>query len=322
MVTDGEPDDRDGHATGTADDAGDRLHAVLTAFDHLVVAVRDLTAASDAYRRLGFDVSPGGRNPGNGTWNAIIRFGIDYIELLSIEDEALARDRAPSGRALRAYLESREGGAAAWVAQSDDIVADATKAERAGFEDIGEPIPMRRARPDGSEFAWQLLIPRGLAFRQPWPLLIEWTTSDAERLRLEPAGHHDNGVLGIRELSVVVPSIEEATAVYGTRLGVPLGAANRLRSPGRDRRPHPDRRPGAVPPRPERRRCHRAGVGAARAWPLRGRAVCQRPERDPTPVARRGISLVEGADGTLAIDPVEACGVRLRFRAHPTGDAQ
>ncbi len=165
---------------------------MLTAFDHLVVAVRDLATASDAYRRLGFDVRPGGRNPGSGTYNAIIRFGIDYIELLSIEDEALARDRAPSGQALRAYLASRVGGAAAWVAQSDDISGDATRAERAGFRDIGQPIPMRRARPDGSEFAWQLLIPRGLAFRQAWPLLIQWATSDAERLREEPAGRHDN----------------------------------------------------------------------------------------------------------------------------------
>jgi catechol 2,3-dioxygenase-like lactoylglutathione lyase family enzyme len=322
MVTDGDPDDRDGHATGTADDAGDRLHAVLTAFDHLVVAVRDLTAASDAYRRLGFDVSPGGRNPGNGTWNAIIRFGIDYIELLSIEDEALARDRAPSGRALRAYLESREGGAAAWVAQSDDIVADASKAERAGFEDIGLPIPMRRARPDGSEFAWQLLIPRGLAFRQPWPLLIEWTTSDAERLRLEPAGHHDNGVLGIRELSVVVPSVEEARTVYGTRLGVPLGAATASDALGATvvRTRIGDLELSLLAP-------NGAGV-IERESALHGPgpfevglsvsdlSATRRLLRD------RGISLVEGADGTLAIDPVEACGVRLRFRAHPTGDAQ
>jgi len=106
--------------------------AVLTRFDHLVVAVRDLAAASEAYRRLGFDVQPGGRNPGRGTHNAIIRFGIDYIELLSIEDDALARDHAPSGGELRSYLETREGGSAAWVAQSDDVVADARRAAGAG----------------------------------------------------------------------------------------------------------------------------------------------------------------------------------------------
>ncbi len=198
-----------------------------------------------------------------------------------------ATGRRAAGHCARISSPERVGPRPGWPSRMTSW-RDATSAERAGFEDIGRPIPMRRARPDGSEFAWQLLIPRGLAFRQPWPLLIEWTTSDAERLRLEPAGHHDNGVLGIRELSVVVPSVEEATTVYGTRLGVPLDAANRLGRPGRDRRPHPDRRPGAVPPRPERRRCHRAGVGAARAGPLRGRAVCQRPERDPTPAARPG----------------------------------
>jgi hypothetical protein len=288
---------------------------VLSAFDHLVVAVRDLALASEAYRRLGFDVRPGGRNPGNGTYNAIIRFGIDYLELLSIEDEALALDRAPAGDALRTYLASRAGGAAAWVAQSDDIRRDAERAERAGFRDIGRPIPMRRARPDGSEFTWQLLIPRGLAFRQPWPLLIQWDTSDDERLRAEPAGDHANGTTGIRDLALVLPSIEEAIAVYGTRLGLPLDppetvddlGATVLRT-----------RVGAVAlsilasngDGPVAREVARQGPGPSELglW-VGDLGAARRLLHD------RGVALAEETEETVAIDPVEACGVRLRLHA-------
>jgi hypothetical protein len=63
---------------------------VITRFDHLVIGVRDLHMASDAFRRLGFDVRPGGNHTRLGTHNALIRFGLDYLELLAIHDAAEA----------------------------------------------------------------------------------------------------------------------------------------------------------------------------------------------------------------------------------------
>ncbi len=55
-------------------------------FDHAVIAVQDLDAAMAAYRDLGFAVTPGGKHTGRGTHNAIIRFGLDYLELLAVYD--------------------------------------------------------------------------------------------------------------------------------------------------------------------------------------------------------------------------------------------
>ncbi|SRR6266566_4137266 len=69
---------------------------MITRFDHTVIAVRDLDAAISTYQALGFDVSPGGRHTGLGTSNAIIRFGLDYLELLSVSD----RVEAEQGRGL------------------------------------------------------------------------------------------------------------------------------------------------------------------------------------------------------------------------------
>ncbi len=57
---------------------------MISRFDHAVIAVRNLDAAISAYRALGFEVSPGGHHTGLGTYNAIIRFGLDYIELLAL----------------------------------------------------------------------------------------------------------------------------------------------------------------------------------------------------------------------------------------------
>jgi hypothetical protein len=72
--------------------------------DHAVVAVRDLDAAAEKWRRLGFTVSPRGtHSPHLGTANYTIVFDIDYIELLGVLAET------PYNAATRAFLAEREG---------------------------------------------------------------------------------------------------------------------------------------------------------------------------------------------------------------------
>jgi len=63
---------------------------MITRLDHAVIAVRNLDEAIGHYRSLGFDVSPGGHHTGQATHNAIVRFGLDYLELLSIYDASEA----------------------------------------------------------------------------------------------------------------------------------------------------------------------------------------------------------------------------------------
>ena len=58
---------------------------MITRFDHVVIGVQKLEEALESYTKLGFEVFEGGRHPSLGTRNAIIRFGLDYIELLEIE---------------------------------------------------------------------------------------------------------------------------------------------------------------------------------------------------------------------------------------------
>jgi catechol 2,3-dioxygenase-like lactoylglutathione lyase family enzyme len=149
--------------------------------DHVVFAVPDLDAAAARFRRdHGLDSAPGGRHRVWGTANRIVPLGHDYIELIAVEDGALAA-RTPFGRAV---LE-RAKGAGGWLAicvSTDDLDA---VAGRLGLDVTAGA----RERPDGTEISWRsagLEDPR----REPFlPFFISWdgaAESHPGRIR---AGH-------------------------------------------------------------------------------------------------------------------------------------
>jgi catechol 2,3-dioxygenase-like lactoylglutathione lyase family enzyme len=87
---------------------------VARGLDHIVHAVRDLDAAVEMYRRLGFQV--GARNqhpPAWGTQNHIIQLPGTYVELLGIADESGIAPHAPRhfsfGAFNRDFLVRRQG---------------------------------------------------------------------------------------------------------------------------------------------------------------------------------------------------------------------
>ena len=80
---------------------------MLTRVDHVMICVPDLDAGIAAYRRLGFNIYPGGAHTGRASHNAIAFTGEEYIALLSLRpgvpvapgsaDESLARYLAEGG---------------------------------------------------------------------------------------------------------------------------------------------------------------------------------------------------------------------------------
>jgi hypothetical protein len=193
---------------------------MITRFDHLVIAARDLDVACERFRALGFEVRHGGEHPGQGTHNAIIRFGLDYIELLAIRDEVEAHSGGLSGTALVEYLQGHEWGMAGYALATDDIEGDAARLKASGVSVVG-PFAMSRQRPDGSTLAWRLLIPGGTPWRRPWPFLIQWETPDSERLTVEQPGAHANGVTGVVGVLVTVSDLASATNLYERAVGLP-----------------------------------------------------------------------------------------------------
>ena len=121
--------------------------------DHIVHAVRDLDAAAEFYRRIGFTVGARNRHPW-GTHNRIVQFDNAFIEILEIaEPEKIAPHRARSfsfGAFHRDFLATREG-LSMLILNSSDAAADARAFEAAGiggFEVFG--FAREGQRPDGT----------------------------------------------------------------------------------------------------------------------------------------------------------------------------
>ena len=93
--------------------------------DHIVHAVRDLDAAADLYRRLGFTVGSRNRHPW-GTHNHIVQFPGFFIELLTLaEPEKLASDGLSIlfGAYNRDFIQRSEG-LSVLILESKDARAD------------------------------------------------------------------------------------------------------------------------------------------------------------------------------------------------------
>jgi hypothetical protein len=192
---------------------------MISRFDHAVIAVRDLDQAVAQYRELGFDVRPGGRHTGLGTHNAIVRLGLDYLELLSIYDERELEAQGENGRALQTLLSVRPGGLLAYGLATMDIRRDAERLRTRGVE-IDGPFAMQRTRPDGRLLSWKLLIPHRVCFGRPWPFLIEWDQPDEQRLSWEQPGQHPNGATAVVGIAVAVRGLDEMVDLYMRDLAI------------------------------------------------------------------------------------------------------
>src|SRR5438067_12321663 len=102
--------------------------------DHIVHAVRDLDAAAEFYRRLGFTVGARNRHPW-GTHNHIIQFPGCFLELLAVvEPEKLGSEGFARlfGTFHRLFLK-RQGGLSFLVLESPEAAADAAEFRAAGL---------------------------------------------------------------------------------------------------------------------------------------------------------------------------------------------
>ncbi len=189
---------------------------MLTAIDHLVIAVSDLQAATADYRDLGFTVVPGGQHPGVGTYNALIAFADgSYIELIGFYEP---RDDHRWWAPLQ-----RGGGLVDFCLQTDDLAGDAQALRLAGV-DIGEPEQRNRTRPDGVEIRWTFALARG-PHRGIAPFIITDVTGRDVRVPRERS--HANGVTGIGAVTVAVSDIATVRGWYAQALGRPGEAIRR-----------------------------------------------------------------------------------------------
>ena len=185
-----------------------------------MICVPDLARGAEQYRRLGFNVQPGGTHPGKGTHNAIAFNDPDDLELLAIhdpEEDRAAETAAGRFRRERAAFIAAGGGIRYVVLQSDDMAADVS-AMRARGVDVSDVLDGRRAQ-GGQEFRWKWAM---LGPDSPLPLFfIQHLTPMAERRKHTPgAGPHPNGVRFLERTYIVVHDLEASVALYSKVLGV------------------------------------------------------------------------------------------------------
>jgi catechol 2,3-dioxygenase-like lactoylglutathione lyase family enzyme len=192
---------------------------MFTSIDHIMICVPDLARGVETYRRLGFNVQPGGVHPGKGTHNAIAFNDEDYLELLAVRDPAEER-AADTGagryaRDLGGYI-AAGGGIRYAIVQSDDLAADIA-AMRARGVDVSDAMDGRRKQGD-TEFRWKSAF---LGPDNPLPLFfIQHLTLMAERRkRTSGAGPHPNGVRFLERVHIVVEDLEASVALYSRVLG-------------------------------------------------------------------------------------------------------
>lgn len=198
---------------------------MITRFDHVVIGVRDLQTASDAYRKLGFDVRPGGRHTGLGTHNALMRFGLDYLELLANDPESQEEG------GINAFLGNAPGRLLGFALASNRLEDEAAR-PGAGALDYapGQPFAMHRTRPDGNVLNWRILEAGQRPWGKPWPFLIQWDTPDEQRLVWDGVGQHPNGACAVAGLTVTARDLNAVEQLYRDQFGLTV-ASHRVELP-------------------------------------------------------------------------------------------
>jgi len=179
--------------------------------DHLVIAVVDPDAAAlEVAGAFGLEPGGGGRHEGLGTYNRLIWLGDSYLELIGVDDPALAVASwvgAPTVRALETG-----GGLATWAIATDDIDGDLERL-RLTATDLAAPIDGERRRPDGEVVRWRLAAAKTLGPTRP-PFLIEHVAGSAEWTASDRASR----AAGPARLTILELAVDDVPATIGAML--------------------------------------------------------------------------------------------------------
>jgi hypothetical protein len=170
--------------------------------DHAVVVVKELDAAAETWKRLGFTLSPRGTHSAKmGSGNYTIMLDPDYVELLGILAET--DHNAPT----RAFLAKRGEGIERIAFTAIDSAAGAEEIRGRGFEPIGpidfeRPVPL----PDGSVSAAKFRVFQWPVAEAPGGLRIfACQHKTRETVWIPELMRHANAAARLRQALIVTP---------------------------------------------------------------------------------------------------------------------
>jgi Glyoxalase-like domain len=177
--------------------------------DHAVVVVKELDAAAETWKPLGFTLSPRGTHSAKmGSGNYTIMLDPDYIELLGILADT--DHNAPT----RAFLARRGEGIERIAFTAIDSAAGAEEIRARGFEPIGpidfeRPVPM----PDGSVSAAKFRVFQWPVAEAPGGLRIfACQHKTRETVWIPELMNHANRAKCLKQALIVTPEPDKDAA--------------------------------------------------------------------------------------------------------------
>jgi catechol 2,3-dioxygenase-like lactoylglutathione lyase family enzyme len=202
-------------------------HTPFSRIDHLVIAVRDLDAATERYAAmLGRTPSWRGGHRAYGTANALFGLGNCYLELLALATDAPSH---PVAVALAGYLARKAEGVFAVALGSDDLDATAAHLRRAGLH----PTPIMDGDAHDAAGGIRRWRSFGLSRDETRGVnVIAIMHEDANAIRPAPTvGAPRSVVTGVDHLVIFSDDLASALALWSGTFGI----AERWRTELRDR---------------------------------------------------------------------------------------
>lgn len=190
---------------------------MLSALDHVILAVRDLRAAEVDYTRiLGLLPSWRGSHPDAGSANVLFHMDNMYLELLAPDGDG------PVGSLLRAWLDANGEGLVGLAFAADDLTACRPTLAARGLDPGPIEAGYGRHAETGAVRRWRrLALPTDRTRGVPiFP--IQHDGPDAARSKSAATGSAQAAVYALDHVVVQTTDGDAAKALYGDALGLRL----------------------------------------------------------------------------------------------------
>lgn len=230
--------------------------------DHLVIAVKDLSAARQRYSDMGFSTTPLGNHPW-GTANHLVQLAHNFIELVGVVDRhalvPMSREHFSFSAQLDGFLRQGEG-MAMLVLSTDDARADADEWRERGLQVFAPYHWTREATlPDGSTSTVAFTLTFVTDPSMPDIAFFCCQQHNPEVFWKPQYQRHANGASAITAVTLVAPQPTRQRAFFSRLLGSShieespdaliihcAGAVVRVVSPQRFAADYPTARAGAA----------------------------------------------------------------------------
>mgnify|MGYP000000877493 CR=1 FL=1 len=191
-------------------------------WDHTMINVQNIDAAIKFFRKYGILFDRGGRHEKWGTENALGYFGLNYIELISVYDESLARnfprtDAAAVYDSVQDYLKHMERMNTIAI-RTSDIWRDYGRLKKMAIK--VSPIKQgQRIDEQNHLITWLIFFIDDDIEGLHLPFFIQWPGTDQDREKgLKKQGllrKHPAGDLIVKQAVFRVSNPEKISAVWG-----------------------------------------------------------------------------------------------------------